>query len=68
MHAGTEFAAKVIKMDDNYQVKLQIWDTAGQETFRSIIKTFFRNSGAVLLVYKIVRYANPYAAARASRV
>jgi len=28
--AGVEFAAKVIKIDDNFNVKLQIWDTAGQ--------------------------------------
>jgi Ras-related protein Rab-2A len=36
-------------------VKLQIWDTAGQETFRSIVKSFYRNSAAVLLVYNIAQ-------------
>lgn len=34
---------------------MQIWDTAGQESFRSIIKTFFRNAAAVLLVYDITK-------------
>lgn len=35
---------------------MQIWDTAGQETFRSIIKTFFRNAHVVLLIYNIAKY------------
>lgn len=34
-------------------MKLQIWDTAGQESFRSIIKSFYRNVSAVFLVYNI---------------
>ena len=28
--SGVEFASKVIKIDDKFNVKLQIWDTAGQ--------------------------------------
>jgi Ras-related protein Rab-2A len=36
-------------------VKLQLWDTAGQETFRSIVKSFYKNSQAVILVYNIAR-------------
>ena len=40
---------------DNHQVKIQIWDTAGQETFRSIVKSFYRNASAVILVYNITR-------------
>ncbi len=35
---------------------MQIWDTAGQESFRSIIKTFYRSSAAVFLVYNIAKY------------
>lgn len=34
---------------------MQIWDTAGQESFRSIIKTFYRSSAAVFLVYNIAK-------------
>ena len=33
--------------------KLQIWDTAGQESFRSITKIFYRNAHAVILAYSI---------------
>ena len=57
---GVDFATKSIPIDDNYRVKLQIWDTAGQESFRSIVKTFYRNASAVLLVYDITRYMSIY--------
>jgi len=37
------------------KVKLMLWDTAGQEKYRSIVRNFYRNSSAVLLVYNITR-------------
>jgi small GTP-binding protein len=40
------------------QVKLQIWDTAGQERFRSISKSYFRNSVGAVLVYDITSLAS----------
>jgi Ras-related protein Rab-2A len=43
----------MVKLDNNSEVKLQIWDTAGQESFKSIIKAFYRNVSAVFLVYNI---------------
>ena len=48
-------------MDENNSVKMQIWDTAGMESFRSIIKTFYRSSAAVFLVYNIAKYLQRYA-------
>jgi Ras-related protein Rab-2A len=53
---GVEFASKVIKIDENFNVKMTIWDTAGQESFKSIIKSYYRNSSAVFLVYDITKY------------
>jgi len=41
---GVEFGSFVMKMDDRAIIKLQIWDTAGQEQFRSITKLFYKNS------------------------
>ena len=49
---GVEFGSKVISVNDK-QVKLQIWDTAGQETFKSITRSYYRGSIGVVLVYDI---------------
>ena len=47
---GVEFGTKLMRID-NSPVKLQIWDTAGQESFRSITKTFYKRADGVLLVF-----------------
>jgi len=38
-------------------VKLQIWDTAGQESFRSITRNFYQGSDGVFLVFDITNRA-----------
>ena len=38
---------------DNKIVKLQIWDTCGQEVYRSLITNFYRNASLAMLVYAI---------------
>jgi len=51
---GVEFGSRTINIDSN-QVKLQIWDTAGQEKFRSITRSYYRGAAGALLVYDITR-------------
>ena len=51
---GVEFGARVVNVDDK-QIKLQIWDTAGQESFRSITRSYYRGAHGALLVYDITR-------------
>jgi len=51
---GVEFGARMITID-NRQIKLQIWDTAGQESFRSITRSYYRGAAGALLVYDITR-------------
>eukprot|EP00616_Rhizochromulina_sp_CCMP1243_P010003 CAMPEP_0118998332 /NCGR_PEP_ID=MMETSP1173-20130426/63020_1 /TAXON_ID=1034831 /ORGANISM="Rhizochromulina marina cf, Strain CCMP1243" /LENGTH=211 /DNA_ID=CAMNT_0006949823 /DNA_START=35 /DNA_END=670 /DNA_ORIENTATION=+ len=51
---GVEFGARMVNID-NRQIKLQIWDTAGQESFRSITRSYYRGAAGALLVYDISR-------------
>ena len=50
---GIEFGAKTIDLEDFSKVKLQIWDTAGQENFKSITKTYYRSAAVAIVVYDI---------------
>ncbi|KAM8964664.1 ras-related protein Rab-2A [Sarcophilus harrisii] len=51
---GVEFGARLVSIDGK-QIKLQIWDTAGQESFRSITRSYYRGAAGALLVYDITR-------------
>ena len=51
---GVEFGEKTIEVK-NKKYKIQIWDTAGQENFRSITRTYYKNSVCALVVYDITR-------------
>lgn len=49
---GFEFVTSNIKVADKVS-KMQIWDTCGQEVYRSLITNFYRNSSLAILVYSI---------------
>ena len=49
---GFEFFTFNVKINDKV-VKLQIWDTCGQELYRSLITNFYRNSSLAVMVYAI---------------
>eukprot|EP00746_Dinoflagellata_sp_MGD_P161887 gnl/MRDRNA2_/MRDRNA2_89205_c0_seq1.p1 gnl/MRDRNA2_/MRDRNA2_89205_c0~~gnl/MRDRNA2_/MRDRNA2_89205_c0_seq1.p1 ORF type:complete len:213 (-),score=31.61 gnl/MRDRNA2_/MRDRNA2_89205_c0_seq1:336-974(-) len=51
---GVEFGARLMTIN-NELIKLQIWDTAGQESFRSITRSYYRGATGALLVYDISR-------------
>ena len=49
---GFEFYCFNVKINDKI-VKLQIWDTCGQEAYRSLIQNFYRNASLAIVVYSI---------------
>ena len=49
---GIDFFAKTLKVGDN-SVRMQIWDTAGQEKFNSLIPSYIRDSTVAIFVYDI---------------
>ena len=51
---GVEFGSYLIRVQDKV-LKMQVWDTAGQDCFRSITKIFYRGAHVVLLGYDLTR-------------
>ena len=49
---GTEFMAKNIAIKGR-NVRIQIWDTAGEEAYRSITRSYYKSSACVFIVYDI---------------
>jgi small GTP-binding protein len=49
---GFEFLSFNIKIEDKV-IKLQIWDTCGQELYRSLVSSFYRNTSLGIIVYSI---------------
>ncbi|PHH79855.1 hypothetical protein CDD80_3588 [Ophiocordyceps camponoti-rufipedis] len=53
---GVEFASKIIKVGSGARrkrIKLQLWDTAGTERFRSVSRSYYRGAAGAILVYDI---------------
>ena len=56
---GANFTTKTVFLkDENQSIKFEIWDTAGQEKFRSLAKVFYKNAAICVLVYEITRRAS----------
>ena len=49
---GVDFRFKSFMLDGE-NVKLQIWDTAGQEKFRTITSSYYRGAHALMIVFDI---------------
>jgi len=50
---GAAFITKTITVDKRRQVKMDIWDTAGQEKYRSMTPLYYRGAYAAIIVYDI---------------
>jgi Ras-related protein Rab-2A len=54
---GVDFGVRTVRLE-RAGAKLQIWDTAGQESFRSITRAYYRGAAAALVVYDTTRRAS----------
>ena len=50
---GASFVSKKVRINDGYDVQLDIWDTAGQERYRSLLPMYYRGASAVIIVFDI---------------
>ena len=56
-----EFSSKIIKVGTGARrkrIKLQLWDTAGTERFRSVSRSYYRGAAGAILVYDIASRAS----------
>jgi len=49
---GVDFRYRTVTIDDRV-VKIQIWDTAGQEKFRTIVQAYYRGADGVIMVFDV---------------
>ncbi|KAF2236110.1 ras-domain-containing protein [Viridothelium virens] len=58
---GVEFASKIVKVGNGprrKRVKLQLWDTAGTERFRSVSRSYYRGSAGAIIVYDVASHSS----------
>lgn len=49
---GVEFMTKILQTE-KHRIQLQLWDTAGQELFRSVTRGYYRGSAGALLTFDL---------------
>lgn len=49
---GVDFKNKLIEVDDKI-ITLQLWDTAGQDRFKSITTSYYRGADSVLIMFDL---------------
>ncbi|OJI88760.1 hypothetical protein ASPTUDRAFT_61330 [Aspergillus tubingensis CBS 134.48] len=58
---GVEFSSKIVKLGTGprrTRIKLQLWDTAGTERFRSVSRSYYRGAAGAILIYDITSHAS----------
>ena len=50
---GVEFGSRVIKSTSGIPIRLQVWDTAGQENFRAITQTYYKGAIGAMVVFDV---------------
>ena len=52
---GVDFAPKYYTSPHGKKIKLYLWDTAGQEAFRSVVQLYYRNLAGAVLVFDVTK-------------
>ena len=50
---GFDFKYKLVTLEDGKIVKVQLWDTAGEERFRTIAKSYYKGAHGIVLIYDV---------------
>ena len=55
---GLDYKLKTVKLDNGKTIKVQLWDTAGQDKYRTIAKNYYKGSHGILLLYDITKLSS----------
>ena len=50
---GLDYRLKSMTLANGKHIKLQIWDTAGQDRFRAITKNYYKGANGIILIYDV---------------
>ena len=50
---GLDYRLKTMTLKSGKNVKLQIWDTAGQDRFKAITKNYYKGANGIILIYDV---------------
>ena len=50
---GVNFVQPEVKLDNGTTVKINLWDTAGEERFRSMLPMYYKSSKAAIFTYDV---------------
>ena len=50
---GVDFRCKTLTMDHNTVIKTHMWDTAGQEKFSSIIRSYYNGIAGAIMIFDV---------------
>ena len=50
---GLDYRLKSMILNNEKNIKLQIWDTAGQDRFRALTKNYYKGANGIILIYDI---------------
>ena len=50
---GLDYRLKTLTLKNKKSIKLQIWDTAGEDRFRAITKNYYKGANGIILIYDV---------------
>ena len=50
---GLDYRLKTMTLENGKNIKLQIWDTAGQDRFHAITKNYYKGANGIILIYDV---------------
>ena len=53
---GVDFAYKLIQVNHNKVVRLQLWDIGGQERFGNMTRVYYREAVGAIIVFDLTRH------------